>query len=78
KVITSFDMYVGYISCTQSESTLDKQSPHHIVMFYVCIWRSSDYRNAFKEQLSIMFCRSRDVAAAATIFDEVDLQTFIQ
>ncbi|VDL64644.1 unnamed protein product [Nippostrongylus brasiliensis] len=27
--------------------------------FYVCIWRSSDYRTAFKEQLSIMFCHRK-------------------
>ncbi|PIO61055.1 hypothetical protein TELCIR_17435, partial [Teladorsagia circumcincta] len=37
-------------------------------MFYVCIWRSADYRNAFYEQLSIMCCRQRDVAAEATVY----------
>ncbi|VDL65304.1 unnamed protein product [Nippostrongylus brasiliensis] len=25
--------------------------------FYVCIWRSSEYRSAFKEQMAMMFCR---------------------
>ncbi|WKY04958.1 hypothetical protein Q1695_005734 [Nippostrongylus brasiliensis] len=27
--------------------------------FYVCVWRSSEYRSAFEEQLTMMFCRKR-------------------
>ncbi|PIO61857.1 hypothetical protein TELCIR_16604 [Teladorsagia circumcincta] len=32
--------------------------------FYVCIWRSSEYRTAFKEQLHLMICRKREQKAA--------------
>ncbi|WKY04952.1 hypothetical protein Q1695_005732 [Nippostrongylus brasiliensis] len=31
--------------------------------FYVCIWRSVEYRAAFMEQLSIMMCRKKQAAS---------------